>query len=54
MIRCIELFSNNDQCPFASIASQEVKCYYSAFPEEFYNDSTDKICQYVFVLFVRF
>jgi len=46
---CTELFSNNEQCPFASVANQSVTCYLSAFPEEFYNESTDTICQYALV-----
>ena len=48
-MHCTELFFNNEQCPVLSIASQDVVCYYSVYPEEFYNQSTDKICQYALV-----
>ena len=51
-MRCAEMFINNEQCPFASVVSQELTCYISAFPEEFYKESSDEICQYAFVFFI--
>ena len=40
-----ELLSENQQCPFLSIVRKELSCYQSVFPEEFYKESTFKICQ---------
>jgi len=44
-----ELFSNNERCPYAPKSSQELTCYNSAFSEEFYKETVDKICQYALV-----
>jgi len=47
-----EMLADSERCPFAPKISQDVTCYDSAFSEEFYKETVDKICQYALV-FVR-
>ena len=42
---CTEMFSDSVRCPIAPISSQEEACWDSVFPEDFYKESTNKICQ---------
>ena len=46
VMRCTEMFTNNERCPYAPIASQDVACFDSVFPEDFYYQSPDTICEY--------
>jgi len=48
-MRCTEIFDIMDRCPFSPIVKKEASCFGTWFPEEWYDDSTDKICQYVLV-----
>ena len=54
ILRCTELFSDNQQCPFAALTQQELECYYSTFPDDYYRDSIEEICQYVFIFLLAF
>jgi len=44
--RCTDMFSKNERCPWASISSQDQVCWNSAFTQQFYEWSPDKLCQY--------
>jgi len=48
-MHCTEIFDIMDRCPFSPIVKKEASCFGTWFPEEWYDDSTDKICQYVLV-----
>ena len=49
--QCAVLVANDQQCPFAAVKDQRDKCFVSEFPDRFYEDSVDEICQYVCILF---
>ena len=51
-LHCTVLVGNILQCPLEAVSSTIVMCY-SSFPDEFYKDSVDEICQYVSVLCFR-
>jgi len=40
-----------NECPLKAVKRQQEKCYSSMFPDQFYQDSIDGICQYVSVFF---
>ena len=37
----------DDTCPLDVVKSQQEKCHYYSFPDNFYKDSIDEICQSV-------
>ena len=52
VMRCTEMFTNNERCPYAPIASQDVACFDSVFPEDFYYQSPDTICEYELLILI--
>jgi len=41
----------NGDCPLKAVKSRQDECYSFMFPDQFYQDSIQEICQYVSVFF---